>query len=383
MNIDDAIYDEARVPSYVLPELLRFNNCHVVQTVADWQKRRQELLELFSKHVYGFTPTESVKPSYLLLEESDNALDGLAKRKQIQVTLERLGKTISFTLLLYIPRLAKPSPCILGLNFQGNHSIHTDECILKKETLESARGVVSSRWPLDFILEQGYAVATIHCEDLMPDRPEGFKGSVNELFLDSNATWGAVGMWAYTLSQALSYLETDRDINVEQVIAFGHSRLGKAALWSAAQDERFAAVISNNSGCMGAALSRRCFGERVHHINGRFPHWFCETFKAFDFKEDALPIDQHMLLALLAPRPLYVASAQEDLWADPKGEFLGTKHASKIYELFGLSKLFEAEMPNVHNPIIKTVSYHLRAGKHDVTLYDWQQYLAFAHSFVH
>ncbi len=382
MNIDDAIYDEARVASYGLPELLRFNNRQVVQTVADWQKRRQEILELFSEYVYGFTPPQKLKPSYVLLEASDNALQGQAKRKQIQVTLERLGKSISFTLLLYVPKLAKPSPCMLGLNFQGNHSIHTDEQILKKEKLESARGAVSSRWPLDFILQQGYAVATIHCEDLMPDKPEGFKDSVNELFLDSTATWGAVGMWAYTLSQALTYFETDADINAEQVIAFGHSRLGKAALWSAAQDERFAAVISNNSGCMGAALSRRCFGERVHHINGRFPHWFCEKFKAFDFTEDALPIDQHMLLALLAPRPLYVASAQEDLWADPKGEFFSAKHASEIYELLGLSNLFEAEMPDAHNPIIKTVSYHLREGKHDVTLYDWQQYLAFANSFV-
>ncbi len=382
MNIDDAIYDEARVPSFELPQLLSLTNGQNVQTKADWQKRRKEILELFSEHVYGFTPPQKLKPRYVLLEESDNALQGLAKRKQIQVTLERLGKSISFTLLLYIPKLGKPSPCILGLNFQGNHSIHTDELILKKEKLESSRGGVSRRWPLAFILQQGYAVATIHCEDLMPDKPEGFKDSVNELFLDSTTTWGAIGMWAYTLSQALTYLEADADINAEQVIAFGHSRLGKAALWSAAQDERFAAVISNNSGCMGAALSRRCFGERVHHINGRFPHWFSEKFKAFDFKEDVLPIDQHMLLALVAPRPLYVASAQEDLWADPKGEFLGAKNASEIYELLGVSNIADAEMPDVHNPIVKNVAYHLRAGKHDVGLYDWHQYLAFANSFV-
>ena len=180
----------------------------------------------------------------------------------------------------------------------------------------------------------------------------------------------------------MDYLETDEDINAEKVIAFGHSRLGKAALWSAAQDERFAAVISNNSGCMGAALSRRCFGERIHHINGRFPHWFCKDFKAFNHNESLLPIDQHMLLALLAPRPLYVASAQDDLWADPKGEFLGAKHAGDSYEFFGLAHLAELEMPDLYKPVLRSVSYHLRAGKHDVTLYDWQQYLAFANDVV-
>lgn len=176
----------------------------------------------------------------------------------------------------------------------------------------------------------------------------------------------------------MDYLEKDNEIDNEKVIVFGHSRLGKASLWAAATDNRFAGCISNNSGEMGAALSRRNFGETVEVINTSFPHWFCANFKKYSNKAYMSPVDQHMLISLIAPRPVYVASATEDLWADPKGEFLSAKEASVVYNLYGIQGLSSTAMPDPDSPVIGEVSYHLRTGKHDVTDYDWEQYIKFA-----
>lgn len=393
------IFEESDVPSYTLPELLRMEDGRVVDSAALWAERRTELLAIFAEQVYGKAPTERPPLRFVLTEDADDALNGTATRKQVTIYFSDDDAGPQMALLLYLPKNgAQPAPLFLGLNFGGNQTVHLDPAIhmtqswtrdmpergfINNRATEATRGIAASRWPVEQILARGYGVATIFCGDIDPDFDDGFENGVHALFSDSGPdrpadAWGTLAAWAWGLSRALDYLESDDDVDHTRISLLGHSRLGKGAIWAGAQDERFALVISNDSGCGGAALSRRCFGETVGAINERFPHWFCGNFKQYNENETALPIDQHQLLALVAPRPLYVASAVEDRWADPLGEFLAAYHASPVYELLGLQGLPATEHPPVNTPVMGRIGYHIRSGGHDVTPYDWEQFMDFA-----
>jgi hypothetical protein len=396
-------YDEAKVPPYQLPDPLVGNNGSRIRDVAAWRaQRRPELLELFAREVYGRTPAGRPASMHWAVTSVDRAaLGGKAVRKEITVWFTEKKDGPKMHLLIYQPAGAagahSPWPAFLGLNYYGNQCVNADPGItlstawmrtgaefkiVNNRATEGTRGVHASRWDVETVVARGYATATVYYGDLCEDRIEGLARDVGAMLGTKPVEerrpdeWGAIGIWAWGLSRALDYLASDPEIDARRVAVHGHSRLGKTALWAGAQDERFALVISNDSGCGGAALSRREFGETVERINTSFPFWFARSFRAYNRRESALPVDQHELIALIAPRPVHVASAEDDKWADPRGEFLAAKHAEPVYALFGKKGLGVAEMPAVNQPVLGDgIAYHIRTGKHDITPYDWAQYL--------
>ncbi len=400
-----AITDESKVPPYSLPDPLVAADGTAVRTAAAWHaKRRPELLELFGREVYGRTPASQPGPLRFAVTALDRAaLGGKATRKEVTVWFTGKSDGPRMHLLIYRPNgTTVPAPVFLGLNFFGNHSVHADPGITLASPFifydaaryrpaapgtpvtSEQRGIHADKWQIDATLARGYATVTAWCHDLCPDRTSGLEENVPALFATGGVAtraddaWGAIGAWAWGLSRAMDYIAADEELDARRVAVHGFSRLGKAALWAAAQDERFGLVISIESGCGGAALSKRIYGETVGIINRNFPHWFARNFRRYADRESALPVDQHQLLALIAPRPLYVASAEGDAWSDPRGEFLSAQGAEPVYALLGRKGLGASALPAVDTPVGETIGYHNRAGKHDVTAYDWAQFLNFA-----
>lgn len=393
-------YDEDKLPPYTLPEVLKTIDGKPVTSKKEWEKvRRPEILRMFEEEIYGKMPAPPKYFRYEFRSLDTKVFNGLGTRKEVTIYLtdKKNGPTID--LLLYVPNRRKgPAPTFVGLNFFGNHSVSADPGIalstkwmrdskelgvVKNRATEASRAVQSSRWPVEAILERGYAVATAYYGDIEPDHPEGWKDGIRGALQPEGKAfapdeWGAISAWAWGLSRIVDYLEKDRDIDKDEISVVGHSRLGKAAMWAGATDTRFAITISNDSGAGGAALSRRIFGETIARLNTSFPHWFCGNYKKYNDKEDTCPVDHHELVALFAPRPCYIASAQEDLWADPKGEFLSGVHAEPVYKLYKKTGLGVTEMPEVNKPVGDYIGYHIRTGKHDITSYDWEQYMDFA-----
>lgn len=397
-----ANYDESQVGDYTLPELLVAQDGQKITSAEAWStKRRPEVLALFQEHVYGRTPADWGQVKFETLEVKKDALGGKATRKLIHISLADHPGWKGMDVMLYLPNgLDHPAPCFVGPSFGGNHAVSTEKdvplstrwmrpnkekFIVDNRATEQSRGNESSRWPLEMIIGQGFAVATYYYGDIEPDHADGWKEGLRAVLSKDgvntewkNGDWGAIGAWAWGLSRIADYLETDRDIDAKELAVIGHSRLGKTSLWAGAQDARFGIVISNNSGEGGAAIMRRNYGETTAIITKAFPHWFTKTYTGYSDNAAACPVDQHMLIALAAPRPVYIASAVDDQWADPKGEFLSGLNAEPVFALFGKKGYGVSEHPAIDTPVGDAIGYHVRTGKHDVTDYDWEQYLKFA-----
>jgi hypothetical protein len=394
--------DEAKVVTYTLPDPLTFQDGTSVKTARQWRtKRRAEILELCEKEMYGRSPGRPANLTFKVWDQDKAALKGTATRKQVTVYFTGKPDGPQMDILLYLPnQVIGEVSVFLGLNFQGNHGVHPDTAIrispnwvwggaagvVNNRSTEKSRGSTASRWPIDLILARGYGVATVFANDIDPDYFDNFQNGVHALYPElqnRGDNFSTMAAWAWGLSRALDYLQTDPNVHPQKVMLFGFSRMGKTALWAGARDERFAMVISNESGGGGAALSKRNFGEDVERLNRGNPHWFCRNFRKYNKNEAILPFDQHMVISLIAPRPVYVASAEQDLGADPYGEFLGLKGADPVYRLLGTQGLPATEFPKIHQPIWGRLAYHIRAGKHDVTRYDWEQFLNFSDYYWH
>lgn len=364
-------YDEAKVPAYELPDPLQFDDGREVRNARQWEKkRRPQVLEVFAQEMYGHMPARPEGLHFSTISE-ETVYAGLGLRKVVRIYLDA-DQAHWFDVLIHLPKdAAGPVPMFVGLNFKGNDA-----------TLDER---ADFRWPYELVLKAGMGVATAWRDSIEPDgkdsklaEAEGVcrDGGVRSWY-NKDGDWGAISAWAWGLNRIVDYLETDEAYDTDRLAVIGHSRLGKTALWAGANDLRFDMVISNDSGCCGAAISRRKFGETFAVIDTSFPHWFTREFDKYKGREETFPADQHWLIALAAPRPVYVASATEDLWADPKGEWLAAKAAGPVYALFGMQGLDDGmPAPDVSDGDGR-IGYHIRSGAHNILAFDWQQYISF------
>jgi hypothetical protein len=401
---DHTNLDEAKVGTYTLPPLLELRDGKPVRTAAEWTaRRRPEILALYQDHVYGHSPTAVPRDvTFKVVEEDPHALGGTAHRKQIEVRFSKQPDAPVMHLLLYTPAGARGKvPVFLCLHFGGNWAIVDDPGVLlydiwdrktrqKVKTPADAKRGTSKEWNVPLVLARGYGIAAIHYGEIEPDfdAGAGLPFGVRKLFWKPGQTerapddWGAIGAWAWGQSRALDYLLTDKDVDGKKVIAVGQSRLGKTVLWTGASDQRFAMVIASCSGEGGAALSRRDYGENLDNMTSRYLYQFSDNFKRYNKHWNDLPVDAHMLLSLMAPRPVLLNTGSEDRWSDPRGEFLAAQAASPAYRLFGKKGLAGGKQPPLDTPILRDLAFHEHTGRHAILATDWKVFLDFADRYL-
>lgn len=387
-------YDESLTGNYTLPDPLVLADGKRVRDAKTWyEKRRPEIVRLFEEHQFGRSPDRPAGLNFDVFDKGTPALGGKAIRRQVTIhfTRERTGPKMD--LLVYLPAEAKkPVPLLLHLGFTANSNVVDDPGIKPGEVWGRDRKRVPATQGRSFgridvlpFLESGIGVATVYYGDIDPDFAGGIEHGVRALYLKPGQAepaaneWGAIAAWGWGLSRALDYLETDKGVDAKRVAIMGVSRLGKTVLWAGARDTRFAMVIASCSGEGGAALSRRNYGETIKHLTAptRYPYQFAANYQKLGDRIAEAPIDAHMLIALIAPRPLLLQTGETDHWSDPKGEFLAAVAAGPVYRLLGKNDLGTDRMPEAGRLLPGTLGYYMHAGGHGTIPSDWERFLEF------
>ena len=387
-----ANYTEAKVGNYVLPDLLKCLDGQIVDDSQSWFiKRRKEIINLFEQNQFGVTPADKIEVDYDVFESGGSAFNDSAKRTQVTLNLSGNGKEDKIDLLYYIPKkTVKPSPVLLYISFRTNSQVVDDPQIKEgfiwnreKQRVPAGRESIFGKIDVKPILDSGFGFATVYYGDIEPDFANGYKYGIRNLFKNiasgKQDSWGSIAVWSWGLSRILDYFETDKNIDANSVIIMGVSRLGKTVLWAGALDERFASVIPVCSGESGATLSRRNYGETIAHIASpqRYSYWFAPKYQKYAAEVDSLPVDGHMLISLIAPRPILLITGNTDKWSDPYGEYLAAKEAEPVYRLLDKTGLETEKMPSPGTPVLKDIGFFMHVGGHGMVEKDWSVIIDF------
>lgn len=382
-------YTDAASSAYTLPDPLKLANGKPVRDAKTWQKtRRPEIVKLFEELQFGRTPPAPAKLHFDVFDKGTPALNGKALRKQITIYFGPDKTGPKMDLLVYTPaNAAKPVPLLLNASFTANSAAVEDPGIKpgeiwnrEKQRVPVPAGRGFGRLNIAPFLDAGFGVATVYYGDIDPDFNGGLPHGVRSRFpAPGPGEWGTISAWAWGLSRALDYLETDKQVDAKRVALTGISRLGKTVLWTGAHDPRFAMIIASCSGEGGAALSRRNYGETIAHLTAptRYPYQFAANYSKYAQNPKDSPIDAHMLISLIAPRPLLLQTGNTDKWSDPKGEYLSALAAAPVYKLFHKTTPEATEVPPAGTPVMTTLGYYMHAGGHGTIPSDWDIFLQF------
>jgi len=383
-------YDETKVGAYTLPDPLSLRSGERVRDADTWFKRRRpEIIELYESEVYGRVPAGAPAVSFEVVATESGALDGAAVLKHIVGRFGKGGDGPKVNVALYLPAKARgPVPVLLHLLFGSPPGLALPVEAPrpgKDGKVAPARNPFAEAGPIADILARGYGYALFRYTEVEGDRAETSLSGVRRSALAPGqekpalGEWGTIAAWAWATSRVLDHLATDRAVDAKRVGLIGHSRLGKTVLWAGARDERFAVIFASCSGEMGAALARRDYGETIDDVAANFPWWHTTAFQKYAGHWNDLPVDAHLLIALSAPRPVFVTGGTQDQWADPQGEFLAQVAAGPVYRLLGKKDLGTTTLPALDQPqIAGDLGFHYHTGGHAITPADWAAFLEFA-----